>query len=165
MYQVNDTVAYSSQGICTVSEICRRDVSGSMVDYYVLKPVADPRSTVYVPVNNERLVARMRAVLCAEQAEQLLGALAQTQSLWIDDDNTRRERYRALLTEGAAADIAGIFKALLCRRRNLEALGRKLRSSDEAFLKQAERLLCAECAEALGCAAEDVRCRLMAELL
>ena len=51
MYQVNDTVAYSSQGICTVSEICKRDVGGSMVDYYVLKPVADPRSTVYVPVN------------------------------------------------------------------------------------------------------------------
>ncbi|MBQ4093589.1 MAG: hypothetical protein IJC61_00950 [Oscillospiraceae bacterium] len=165
MYQVNDTVAYSSQGICTVSEICKRDIGGSMVDYYVLKPVADPRSTVYVPVNNERLVCRMRTVLCSEEAKQLLDALPAAESLWVDDDNTRRERYRALLTEGAAADIAGIFKALLLRRRDLEALGRKLRSSDETFLKQTERLLCTECAEALGCAAEDVHCRLMADLL
>ena len=77
MYQINQTVAYSSQGICTVTEICARELAGIAADYYVLNPEADPRSTVYVPVHNARRVSRMRAVLCADEAEALLAQLPQ----------------------------------------------------------------------------------------
>ena len=165
MYQINQTVAYSSQGICTVSEICTREVAGSVADYYVLKPAADPRSTVYVPVNNERLVSRMRAVLRADEAEALLTLLPQLDAAWIANDNERRERHRALLTEGAAADIAAVFKALVLRRSELETLSRKLRSLDENTLKQCEKLLCCECAHALNCSTDDIRTRLYSAIL
>ena len=165
MYQINQTVAYSSQGICTVTEICARELAGTVADYYVLKPEADPRSTVYVPVNNERLVSRMRPVLCVDEAESLLAQLQQLPAEWIANDNERRERHRALLTEGAAADIASVFKALVLRRSELEVLSRKLRTLDENTLKQCEKLLCCECAHALGCSAEEIRGRIYAAIL
>ncbi|MBR5502684.1 MAG: hypothetical protein IKV55_06590 [Oscillospiraceae bacterium] len=165
MYQINQTVVYSSQGICTVSEICAREVAGTVADYYVLKPAADPRSTVYVPVNNERLVSRMRAILSAEEAQELFALLPQLDSAWIANDNARREQHRAMLTEGAAADIAAVFKMLALRRSELETLSRKLRTLDENTLKQCEKLLCCECAHALGCSADEIRTRLYAAIL
>ena len=68
MYKVNEIVAYSSQGICEITEICQREIAGTVMDYYVMKPVFDSRSTVFVPVSNEKLVSRIRKTMTASEA-------------------------------------------------------------------------------------------------
>ena len=66
VYHVEDAVLYGSDGICRISEIVTRDFGGAPVEYYVLKPIRQEASTIYVPVNNEALVHKMRHVLPEE---------------------------------------------------------------------------------------------------
>ncbi len=151
MYKVGDIVAYGSQGICKVDEITTKQIGGISADYYILKPVFDSRCTVSVPVANPKLTARMRQPLNREQALEIVNGMDGAVSLWIDDDNKRRESYNALMTEGDPASMAALFKTLVLRRKELEGLSRKLRTVDENFLRQSEKLLCCElCYAGLG---------------
>lgn len=60
MYRVNDTVVYGAQGVCRIADITKRDIGGMPMDYYVLKPVYDDNSTLFVPISNDKLTAKMR---------------------------------------------------------------------------------------------------------
>lgn len=66
-FQVNDSVLYGAEGVCRITDICEQDFMGERAMYYVLKPVYGATSTVFVPVNNERLKAKMRRILSAEE--------------------------------------------------------------------------------------------------
>ena len=144
MYKIGDVVAYGSQGICKVEEIATKQIGGSSADYYILKPIYDSRCTVSVPVANPKLTARMRAPLDTPGAVRLVDGMDSAASLWIDDDNKRRENYNSFMTEGDPAVMAALFKTLILRRRELEGLSRKLRTVDENFLHLSEKLLCCE---------------------
>ena len=102
MYNIGDMVAYGAQGVCRVDEIASRQFGGAVMDYYILKPVFDSRSTISVPVANERLTARMRKPLDARQAGDVVDGIGEAQSLWISDDNLRRERYNAVIIDAYA---------------------------------------------------------------
>ena len=165
MFNIGDMVAYGAQGVCRVEEITSRQVGNVAMDYYILKPVFDSRSTISVPVANERLTARMRRPLDARQAGDVVAGIGEAQSLWTDDDNKRRERYNALIIDGDPTQIAALFKTLVLRRKELEGLSRKLRSVDENFLRQCEKLLCCELSYAgLGCQS-DIKELLLSKVL
>ena len=156
MYSVGETVGYSYYGVCNIEQITKREVGGNFIDYYVLKPVFDDRSTIYVPVKNEKLVGRMRAPLTRSEAEDLLSSLDRIETIWIDNDNERKENYRTLITEGIPSDMAKLYKTLVHRRRELEGSTRKLRSTDENYLREAEKILVIECEYAAGMSKEDI---------
>lgn len=59
MYSVGQTVLYGSNGICNIEEITTKEISGMSIDYYVLKPLYSQNSTLFVPVNNEKLVSKI----------------------------------------------------------------------------------------------------------
>lgn len=165
MYKLDDIIAYSSQGVCKVVEISTKEFAGQQMEYYILKPVFDSRSTVSVPVSNAKLTSRMRQIMTREEADALIDSIADAEYIWIDDDNKRREAYNALLTEGDPSRIAALFKTLILRRKELEALSRKLRTADDGFLRQSEKLLCCECSYA-GCGEQSaIRERLLSTLL
>ena len=165
MYNIGDMVAYGAQGVCRVDEIASRQFGGAVMDYYILKPVFDSRSTISVPVANERLTARMRKPLDARQAGDVVAGIGEAQSLWISDDNLRRERYNAVIIDGDPSQVAALFKTLVLRKKELEGLSRKLRSVDENFLRQCEKMLCCELSYAgLGCQS-DIKEMLLSRVL
>ena len=165
MYQVNENIAYSSAGVCHIQEITQREIGGVLMDYYVLKPLFDSRSTVYVPLNNDRLLARMRPVLNPDEASALMESLTYLDTCWIENDNLRKEEYRSRITDGLPDDLAAIFKTLILRRKELEANSRKLRSADEGFLKECEKLLSYEVSYAQGSNHTDISQQLYAIVL
>ncbi len=150
MYKVNEIVAYSSQGICEITEICQREIAGTVMDYYVMKPVFDSRSTVFVPVSNEKLVSRIRKTMTASEASELLENINSGEILWIDNDAMRRDLYQSILTEGQPEKLASLFRTLVLRKRTLEECSRKLRSTDETCMRSAEKLIARECSYASG---------------
>ena len=157
MYVVNDVISYSSAGICKITEITQRDIAGIRMDYYVLKPQMDQKSTVYVPISNPKLTARMRPVLSSDEADELLRSFQLLSPEWIENDNQRKEVFRGLITEGIPKDLALIYKTLTVRRKELEENSRKLRSSDELFLKECEKLLSFEIGYAQGIPHTEVK--------
>ena len=60
MFQINDIVTYGTNGVCKIENITMKEFMGSAKEYYVLKPVNDNASTIYVPVHNEKVAGKMR---------------------------------------------------------------------------------------------------------
>ena len=50
-------------------------------------------ATVYVPLDNERLIARMRPVLSQQELEALLVGADDAPLAWIDDPTERKDRF------------------------------------------------------------------------
>ena len=59
-YHVQDTVLYGQSGVCRIADIAEKDVGGGLRAYYVLQPVFEESATIFVPVGNEALTAKMR---------------------------------------------------------------------------------------------------------
>ena len=140
-YQVNDTVLYGAHGVCTIQEIVERNVTGTPMQYYVLKPIYDPKSTICVPVENQALTAKMRRVLSAAEIYDLIKAMPHEPGLWIANDNERKERYKEILAYGDRVQLIKLIKAIYEHKREQEQKGRKLHISDERFFHEAEKML------------------------
>lgn len=155
-FEVNDSVLYGAEGVCRITEICEQDFLGKRARYYVLKPVYMPGSTIFVPVDNPVLVAKMRRILSPDEIRGLIKTMPDEAMLWIDNDNARRERYREILQSGDRAQLVGLIKALYCRQQEQQAKGRKLHAADERYLHEAEKILYEEFAHVLRIKRDEV---------
>lgn len=140
-YQVNDTVLYGAHGVCTIQEIVERNITGTPVTYYVLRPIYDPKSTLFVPVNNQTLTAKMRRVLSETEIYHLIKTIPDEPGLWIANDHERKERYKEILVHGDRHQLIQLIKAIYQHKREQEQKGRKLHISDERFFREAEKML------------------------
>ena len=77
-------------------------------------------------------------------------------SIWIADDNARRERYKAILAGGDPSDLIRLIKTLYLRAQTQKAQNKKPRLEDERFMKQAEKLLYEEFAHVLHIQRDEV---------
>ena len=76
MLKVGEKVLYGAAGACTITEICKKRFGDAEErEYYVLVPIHDSRSTLYVPLDNEKLRAKMKKLLSAEEIEALIDSM------------------------------------------------------------------------------------------
>ena len=93
MFEVSDIVAYGVNGVCTVTEITTKRIDKVNVEYYVLSPNATKTAKVFVPVQNEKLVGKMRAVLTKDEIIDLLDNMPKEEE-WISNKNIRFETFK-----------------------------------------------------------------------
>ena len=155
-YHVQDTVLYGQSGVCRIADIAEKDVGGGLRAYYVLQPVFEESATIFVPVGNEALTAKMRRVMSEAEITALIDAMPEEDSIWIADDNARRERYKAILAGGDPSDLIRLIKTLYLRAQTQKAQNKKPRLEDERFMKQAEKLLYEEFAHVLHIRRDEV---------
>ena len=76
-FKIGDNIVYAGSGVCQIDDI--KDISffkEKPQKYYVLKPLFVTRSQfVYVPLNNEAQVSRIRPVASKKEAIALLDKL------------------------------------------------------------------------------------------
>lgn len=156
MFCVGDTVIYGTQGVCRIVGTEENDLGGDIVEYYVLKPVCDENSTVFVPMENKTLLGRMRSVLSEEEIYALIKNIPEQKTIWIDDENKRKTEYQAIINRGDRKDLISLIKTLYGHRLEQQKKGRKLHMTDESFLKQAESLLYSEFALVLNIQSSEV---------
>lgn len=72
MFNAGQTVIYGSNGVCKIIEITTKKISGSMIEYYVLKPLYSDASTLFVPVQNNRLISKIRGVMTAKEINDVI---------------------------------------------------------------------------------------------
>ncbi len=156
MYQIGDTVRYGTEGVCSIAEIREMKVGRDRSRYYVLRPVFRPSATVYVPLDNERLVGRIRPALSRQQVEALLDGAGEPHLTWLEDPTERKNRFAALLCDGSSAELLDMARLLWNKRRQLSAVGRRMRASDEQLLREAEKLLTDELALALELPRQEI---------
>lgn len=150
MFCANETIHYAGSGVCRIQEIAKMRFGRTWEQYYVLKPLHQNASVIYVPVNSEKLVAKMRPILTREEIETLIDGFADIEPAWEDDVNLRKAKYDELIRSGDCTDLVRIIKALMQQRGKRQAEGKSLHVSDEGYLREAQRLLYDEIAGVLG---------------
>lgn len=150
MISIGQTVVYGTEGVCIVSEIRKMKIGRETAQYYVLRPIYRENATVFVPLNNAALCAKMRPALTKNEIETVLSGLAQEDTPWIDDPAQRKESFQKILLSDDRRSQLHMVRLLYRHRRKLQELGKRLRMSDEQFLRDAEKLINDELSYALG---------------
>ena len=150
--RIGTYVLYAKTGVCLVKE--KITMGGGQ--YYVLSPIGDSRSSVYVPCDNEALVARMRPLLSREEIDGLLSDADEVKREWVDDRNERALMYRAVTGSGDRKELVRLLACLMRKKQERIALGKRLSSMDETVLQDCVRLVQEEFSMVLGIAAHEV---------
>ena len=141
MFQINDVINYGSQGVCQITGIEEKSISGVKREYFVLSPIMDQAATIYVPTDNEVILKKMRRLLTVSEINTLIDSMPDEQTVWIENVNERRERYKNLLSEGNHAALIQMIKTIYTHKKEREAAGKRLHVMDEHFFKDAEQIL------------------------
>ncbi len=156
MFSVGDTVVYGTQGVCTIKELSMLKLGKVKGEYYVLTPVADTGSVVYVPTANEKLLGKMRAVLSCDEANELILDAAREPMPWIADDSSRKVFCDDIVKNGSRKELMRLVGMLYTHREELKEQKKHFHNIDAQYLKAAEHLLHDELAYALGIPTEEV---------
>lgn len=156
MFHVNDTVIYGVEGVCRIIEITERTFRDKNICYYVLKPVYKENATIFVPTENEALTARMRPILSAEEINNIIQSMSKESDIWINDENERKLRYKAILTGGDCRELVRLIRTLYNHQQKQKAIGKKLHLADDRIFKEAERMLYDEFAASLNLRQDQV---------
>lgn len=156
MFKTGDTVLYSATGVCTVSDIEKKVIGKEIKLYYVLKPISKANSTVYVPVDSEKLVSKMHDILSKEELLTVIHESKSRPDIWIDNDQTRREEFTKILSNGNRLELLLLVRSLCAHRDRQVAMGRKFHIADSKIFDEAERILYDELSWTFEIDTEDV---------
>ena len=150
--KIGTYVMYGKTGVCLIKE--QTTMSGGQ--YYVLNPISDSRSSVYVPCDNPDLMARMRPLLQAEEIENLLSDADDIKLSWVEDRNERAMLCRTVLGGGDRKELVRLLCCLMRKKVERIELGKRLSAMDENFLQECVRLVQEEFSMVLGITEKEV---------
>lgn len=156
MFKIGEVVSYSATGVCEIVDIREEKLTDTMMQYYILKPIYQNASTVYVPINNETLVSRMKYLLSKSQTQELIESFNFTDIEWIDNDSQRVGFWREILRSGDRKKIASLIRTIHIRADYLATLGKQLRLIDAQILRDAKNVLHGEIATVFEIPLEEV---------
>lgn len=142
-YRIGDHVSYSCNGVCLVADIRTDSPSGKEAPkpFYILKPVADPGSTIFVPTTSETLLAKMQRLPTQGEIDQLIRSTREEELAWVDDRKVRAASFQATIK---ACDLRELLRLVGCiyrKKQELADKGKKLAASDDATLRRAEGII------------------------
>lgn len=155
-FSLGDTVLYGVHGVCKIASMEEKTMGGETRAYYVLKPVYEENSTVYIPVDNEALKAKLKRILSPEEIYALIRSMPEEDSIWVEDEAQRKDRYQKILAKGDRAELIRLIKTLYLHSQSQTEKRKKLHISDEHFMKEAEKMLYEEFAHVLCISREQV---------
>ena len=141
MFSVGETVVYSIHGVCKIKDISLLKFGNEKRKYYILCPVGDGKSTLYVPLDNENLLSQMRPVMSREEIDLLIGSVSQDKTEWIEDAVSRKEYCDRILKSGNRKELMQLIEMLYLKQEELKSKNKHFHIADERCLKDAEKLL------------------------
>lgn len=156
MFKKNDVVSYGTTGACIITGITEKKFADFSMEYYELKPVYHDTSTIYVPVNNEKLTAKMRKILSSDEVHELIRSMPDEEEICISDNFERKNTYRDIINSGNPKDIIRVIKTLKRIKLEKETSGKRLCAADEHLLNDALKILHDEFALVLNIQPEQV---------
>lgn len=144
MYSIGDVFVYGSKGACRITDIKKETFGKSEATYYILSPVFDKKETIYIPVDNEALVSKMKSILTPEELIALIKTIPAKKSVWIENVNQRREEYKRIIKKANRDELISLIKTLYDRRVELQSIGKNLSVYDERFFRHALHIMDSE---------------------
>ena len=140
-YQKGEYVRYAANGVCLVEDIRQMPELKRGDLFYVLRPIADQKSTYYIPIDNEKLTGKLRPVLTRDEVNALIDSVHDAEMIWIEDRKQRVEQFHAALRACDLRQLMVTACTLYLQKQSVLRAGKKLTPSDETVLRQAEALV------------------------
>lgn len=157
MFEIGDRIVYGSNGVCCVENIGALDSPNALKGriYYTLTPQYTKGSTIFTPVDNEKV--KMRPVMSREEASVLIDEIKDIETLWIADEKGRELEYKQAIMKCECRELVKIIKTIYLRKQSRLIEGKKVTAVDEKYFRMAEERLYGELAVSLGMNEEDVK--------
>lgn len=149
MIRIGDKVLYGVHGVCNVQGLEEKKIGGKILEYYVLKPLYDHGSTVYVPKSNELLVSKMKRILSADEIFDTIQTIPDEKLIQFENESDRHRVFNEILNSGDRIQLIRLIKTLYHRQQKRIEQKKNLLMSDEKCMKDAERILYEEFAYVL----------------
>jgi len=156
MFSKEDLVVYGSEGVCRIADITVREFGNTPREYYILVPVNEEKSKIYVPVGNEKLESKMHKILSYKEINQLISSMPEQKEVWFDNEMLRKEKYQEIIKNGRHLELVSLIKAVHNQQEKLKNAGKKLHQSDARFLAEAQKMLHGEFSVVLNIEMDEV---------
>ena len=158
MYGIGDRVVYGAFGVMEIVDIVDQTFGDVIKQYYVMKEFSSPsNSLTYVPLDNVALTEQMKPLLTKEEIVEVIRASKNAPPLdWIDDNRTRSEFYKKLLSTSDRLKLLCMIDAVKKTGVRREAEGKKNYIADENSMHRAQKLIATEFALVLGIPESEV---------
>ena len=146
---IDSAVMHIPEGVCKVTGMIERDLSRYGIHkYYVLVPVYDSGTKIYIPADKN--TDKTRALPCKDEVLSLIDEIPESESIWRDNDKERQEYFNAILSRFDHHEMVRLIKTLRDKSAEKVRTGKKFHSADERVFKEAERILFGEFGFVLG---------------
>jgi CarD family transcriptional regulator len=145
MQEQGNLIVYENAGVCQIKGTEQLDRRHGA--YYVLSPIYDRSSTLYVPVDGAP--NRMRPVMSSGDALSLIERLPQVEVLHFSSLTEEKTQASEILTSGDQLRLAQLAKTIYQHQARRKKASKTTFTSDSTILRQAENLLFGELAVAL----------------
>lgn len=147
---------HESQGICKVVGLEDRVFSGETRSYYVLKPIENKISTVYLPESTIRESNNIKPVLTIGEVEEIFENMDAVESVWVEEMSKRKAKFRKILANNKRAELIALVKSVYLKKLELENDGKKIHAYDEQYMKDAEAILYSEFSHVMDLEVDEV---------
>jgi len=154
MFNVGDTIIYSTHGLCQIDDICEKTYGDTTGTYYVLHPLENARLIINIPIDSEKIA--MHNVLNKKEAEEILLSFQQPGIEWIENARERTKKYKSLVNTGDRTVIAQVAVTLMEKKREADEDEKKLDGDDRALLAYIENIMYKELAVSLDTSYEEI---------
>lgn len=157
MFEIGDFVACGNNGICTVADITVLNLSGidKKRKYYLLKPVYQPTSTIYIPVDTADKA--MRKAVTEDEAKSLILSIPKIPLISFSEDRMLEKIYKEYMSQNNCKAWIQLIKTIYLRKEKRLLDGHKVTAVDSRYFKLAEEFLYAELSVALRLSRDEVR--------
>lgn len=154
MFKKGEYILYGTVGVCQIEEIATPDFSKDDKVYYCLIPKFDKDTTIYIPVDSEKV--KMRGIMTRQEAECFITSLPSVVGKQYLNDKERPQAYRQALQSGDCTELASMIKEISEMEQCRKGKGKPLSIRERDGIKSARKLLFGELAAALDMHPEEV---------
>lgn len=137
---IKDYINYGTQGICLIEDIrtMKFRTDQSEREYYVIRPVYQENSRVFVPKDNTFLVEKMRPVMSADEIDSVIMSVKDKKFTWISEHRKCAMKFGEILSKRDEKELLILVSSLYLHSKETE---KKLSGADERILKEAESII------------------------
>lgn len=154
MFEKGSFVINVNNGICEIRETVTMNMTGEEKEYYVLYPIEEKTSKIYVAVDHAE--KRIRPAMNGEEARRLISEIPAVDETLVENEKDRERIYKDAINSRDPKRLISIMKSLYIRRQKRLEEGKKSTAIDERYFKLAENQLHGELAFALGVQKSEV---------
>jgi len=156
VFKINDYVFYGATGVCRIADLRLVELGGAGgQECYVLKPLSDATTSIYVPTSNEEILAHIRLVMSKDQIYDLIDQMPEEGTVWISNERERSKAYYAKINSCDSRNLIQLIKTLYIEK-NHHSKSKRLGTIDSKIMGTAERLLYEEFGFVLGINPKEV---------